>query len=241
MLRSAFRASVRPFRVARGLSGLLLALSVSATPAVAEWAAKSEDMGRHSERTVVYGGAFYGVLGGSEVDATDPSIGFEGGIATRFFGPFSLIGSAAFNTVDVDGQMAQLLDMNMRENGMSAHVTAQIDILRFRFGVRLQGLSREGWRFHPYFEAGASYTQFDVAIDTINRVAPVPFSQDPDSEPTDISTFDDSQLGAMSRFGIEADLSDKMGIDLGVSLEVLELPAGTNTMTSAGARLFYRI
>ncbi len=228
-------------RLGQVLAGLALGL-LFVSPAVADWSAVAGDLGRDESRLLLFGGGSYGVLGGSEVEDTDPTFGYEAGAGYRLWRGITLTGSWAAHTADVDGQLVQLLDVRVREDGRSGRVLGQIETSRFRAGLRLDPLGNEGWRYHPYVEVGVMHSTIEVTIDSVNGAPPVPFLQTPDdAELTDISVFDDTQLGGMARFGVEVDVMGGLGFDLGSTFEIIEFPAGTNSITTFGGRLVFRI
>jgi hypothetical protein len=202
-----------------------------AAPAAAEWVAVTGDIGRIDRTAIVHGGVQYANPAGSELEKTDPGLGFEGGVAVYLLWNLSVDLSFAMGSSDVDGQVEQLLDTSLREDGRSATVQASVDFTRVRAGVRLDSFRQEGWRVQPYVVGAVVWAKSEVTVDRVDGGAPAPGR----------ASFDSSQLGALARMGFEVELSENLGLDIAGNYEVLEFPAGTSSLTSVTGGFFYRI
>ena len=201
------------------------------TPAAAEWVAVTGDIGRTVQTATVHGGVHYANPAGSELEKTDPGLGFEAGVAVRLRWSLSLDLSLALGSSDVDGQVVQLLDSTVRDDGRSGTVQASVDFARYRAGIRLDGFRQQEWRLQTYILAAAVYAKTEVAVDLVDGAPPAPGR----------GSFDSSQIGALCRVGGEVELARHMGLDVAGNYEVLEFPTGTASLTSVTIGFFYRI
>jgi hypothetical protein len=217
---------------------MLLTWLAWVTPAAAEWVAVTGDIGRTVQTATVHGGVQYANPAGSEFGKLDPGLGFEGGVAVHLIWNLSLDLSFALGSSDVDGQVVQLLDSTVREDGRSGTVLASADFTRARAGIRIDGLRQEGWRVQTYALAAVIfYTKTEVTVDQVGG-SPLASGR---------ASFDSSQffnlrrLGALCRVGGEVELARHMGLDVAGNYEILEFPTGTASLTSVTIGFFYRI
>lgn len=189
-------------------------------------------------------GAFVGVvwstLGGSEVESVDPAIGFEVGGFVRLFPAVSVWGSAAYANHAVSAQLARLLDQPLRPDGRSGRVEGEVRMVRLRAGVRLDAMREPDWRYTPYFVVAASLSRADVTIDSIDGNSDPPPVPGPDGEPVDVTSYHDTQIGALGRLGVEFLLTESVRIDVHGSFEAAKLPPSANYSVVAGAGLGLR-
>ncbi len=214
-----------------------------AAPAAAEWVAVTGDIGLIDRTAIVHGGVQYANPAGSELEKTDPGLGFEAGAAVYLLWNLSVDLSFAMGSSDVDGQISQLLDYPVREDRRSATVQGSVDFTRVRLGVRVDGLRQDAWHLQTYVLLAAVYSKIEVTVDQIDGAPPPPDDPPPPDPPTifDAPPWDESQIGALARLGIEIELAKNMGLDIAGNYEVLEFPAGTASLASVTGGFFYRI
>lgn len=175
-------------------------------------------------RVHVFAGVDYGSLKGSEIENADPMLGFEGGASFRVMWDLSVWGSYATSSSTIQGQVVQLLDVPVRPDGRSGTVDGQIDLNRFRVGIRVDGLREAGFRVQPYLVGAAIFTSNKVKLDTVDGRAPA----------ANRRSFKDDQIGALGRFGVEAHVTSMIAIDGHLSYEIFELPPATNASAGVG-------
>lgn len=225
----------------RILGGVCLLLLAAGPAAAAEdWTPALGDLGRTATRFALHIGGNWSAITGTEVEQMDSATGYEAGISVRVFRSFSLFGGYAVSSGDVKGQVVQLLDQNVRPDGRSGNVSGQIEARRFRTGIRVDALRERNWRFQPYLLGAAVFTTTEVTIDSVDQAAPRPVPVVGGGS-ADISRFEDSQIGALARFGVEYRVVPLIGIDFNLSLEMMELPPGTNAATSVNGGITIRI
>jgi hypothetical protein len=224
---------------ARALTGLAVcaagvAFLARPSAVAAGWVPTAGDLGRSDSRYALHIGGNYGVISGAEVEGVDPGIGYEGGLSFRVLGSLSVFGSYAVNSSTVDAQLIEILDQDVRPERRSGHVEGDVETSRLRAGLRIDAHHESGWRFRPYLVGAVLFSTIDVKIDSVDNVSPPPKvpTNPPGSPPVDIRKISDEQLGAMLRFGVEYYVMRAVAIDLNVSHEVVEFPAGTNAITS---------
>jgi opacity protein-like surface antigen len=238
-------------RMVRSIRAVLVACSVAAlagsAASAAEWEATGGDLGRDTSRFALRAGARYGTMKGSEIENTDPSRGFDAGVSARVFGAVSVFAGYALDRADVDGQVLQLLDQNVRADGRSGTVKGEIETKRFRAGVRLDAYRERDWRFLPYFLIGALYSTVEARIDEVDGAPPVPIpSPDPGEPPTDISTISNEdgkavdKIGGLAGAGFEFPFGSMFALDVHGHYEAVELEAGTNSILSVGTGIVLR-
>ncbi|MGQ0723191.1 MAG: hypothetical protein ACT4PE_16705 [Candidatus Eiseniibacteriota bacterium] len=235
----------------RSIRAVLAAWSVTAlagsTVSAEEWEATGGDLGRDTSRFAVRAGLSYGAMKGSEIEKTDPSIGFDAGASARVFGVVSVFAGYAVDRADVDGQVLQLLDQNVRADGRSGTVKGEIETKRIRAGVRLDAYRERDWRFKPYFIAGVLHASVEARIDEVDGAPPTPIpSSDPGEPAKDISTISNEdegfaeKLGGLGGAGLEVSFGPMIALDLHGTFEAVELEAGTNSIASFGSGIVLR-
>lgn len=229
------RQKIRGFVVSAALAGLLLPVSASAG-----WQEVAGSLGRESGRFALRAGYNYGTMGGSEIEKTDPSTGFEIGLGYRVLGSISVVASYAMDSADVDGQLVALVDQAMRPDGRSATVRGSVETTRFRVGFRVDAYREREWRFLPYFSGGVVFSTIDVTIDSVNGAPPVPFPPDLSGNIVDISSYDDSQMGALARAGLEYPFTANVSLDVNGNVEIIEFEPGTNSIYSINTGVLLR-
>ncbi|NNE42651.1 MAG: outer membrane beta-barrel protein [Gemmatimonadetes bacterium] len=215
--------------------GLLLPVTAGAA-----WKEQAGTLGREEDRFAVRAGWSYGTMNGSEIEKTDPSTGFEVGATYRVLGSLSLAGSYATDAADVDGQLVALMDQRVRPDGRSATVLGKVETTRFRVGVRLDAYREQDWRVWPYFAGAVVFSTIDITIDSVNGAPPVPFPPDPAGNIVDISSYSDSQIGAMVRTGLEYPVASAVSVDVNGSFEIIEFEPGTNSIFAVNTGLLFR-
>lgn len=178
----------------------------------------------------VFAGVFHGTLEGTEVEKADVALGFEAGAFRHLWRAASVWVSAAMSSHDVSGQIMQLLDQDLDPTGRSVTAEGTVDVARGRAGLRLDSQHEPGWRFAPYMVAAVCFSRIEVTVDKVNGGDPLP----------SLSSFDDTQLGGMARFGVEYAVAPRVHVDVQASYEVFEFPAGTDASVHGGGGLVYR-
>jgi hypothetical protein len=215
---------MRPLLAAGVRTLTAAALVVSFGPAchADEWVERNAPLGLDEFTFLVAGGVNYGAVFGSELEHVDPSVGFWANGAFRVHEALSACVSVSHNLGQIDGQLTQILDHEVRPDGRSGHAVGEVELLRFGAGVRVDAFREMAWRWRPYAQAEVLRTQFDVTLDSVNGAPPPPGT----------SSFDDSQWGALGRAGVDYRLGDLVGLDLAGTFEFLEFPAGTSSIVS---------
>lgn len=226
-------------RIVLSLTCALLGLS-SVGRAAPAWEPVAGDLGRDRERVLLRVGIAYGVMQGSELEKMDPAKGVEAGIAVPVLGSISVTGSFALDRANVDGQVRQLLDQNLRADGRSGTVKGEVQTSRFRAGFRVDAYRESGWLFQPYFEGAAVFSAIRVTIDSVDGKAPKPVPVPGGEQLLDIGEFTDHEIGALGRAGVEYHVSSRLAVDLGGNVEIIEFQAGTNSIFSLDTGLAFR-
>ena len=217
----------------------LLPLVPSAAHAADDWEATMGELGRNASRYALHLGAGYGGWDGTEVSRVDPALGFEVAASFRAYGNYSLYAGYALASADVQGQVAELLDQKVRPDGRSGNVDGSLDVSRFRVGVRIDALREQNWRFQPYVVFAAVFSTSTVDLNSVDGAPPRP-SPNAEGELVDIRSFDDSQIGAMGRIGLEWMVLPRIGVNAAFTYEGIELPPGTHAIIGAGTGLTFR-
>jgi hypothetical protein len=230
------------FRSSRALLVACWAAAVVLPAArAAEWEATGGDLGRDTSRYALRAGARYGMMAGSELEDLDPSIGFDAGVSVRVFGVVSVFAGYALDRADLEGQVARLLDQDLRADGRSGTVRGEVETGRVRAGIRLDAYRERDWKFRPYFLIGALLSNVQATIDEIDGAPPAPVpSGDPSEPPTDVSKIEVDKTGVMAGAGLEFPIGPMLAVDLHGVYEVVELEAGTNTILSGGSGIVVR-
>jgi hypothetical protein len=199
-----------------------------------EWVAQNAELGVDEFHFLVAGGLNYGAAFGSELEHVDPSVGFWASGAYRFKPTLSACLSVAHNLGNVEGQLTQILDVNVRPDGRSGTVIGEVEMLRVGAGVRLDAFREQDWRYRPYVQAEVLRTFFSVTLDSVDGSPPL------DEPGVARSSFDDSQWGALARVGVDARINSMLGIVFGGTFEFLEFPAGTGSFVAGEAGASFR-
>ena len=195
------------------------------------WVDREGGLGLDEFRFLLSAGANYGIVNGSEVDKVDPSIGIHASVAYRLFSAVSLCASVGRNASSIDAQVTQLLDVQMREDGRSASVKGDVTMTRLGAGARLDAFREQNWRYRPYVQAELLLSKLELAIDTVDGAVPR----------SEVAKFDDTQIGALGRAGLDLRVTERFGLDLSVTHEILEFPAGTSGISTGQAGLSVRL
>lgn len=195
------------------------------------WVAREGGLGVDEFKFLLSAGLNYGIVNGSELEKVDPSIGLNVNVAYRLFSAVSLCASVGRNTSSVDAQVIQLLDQQMREDGRSASTKADVTMTRLGAGARLDAFREQNWRYRPYIQAEVLLSKFELAIDSVDGGPPR----------SEIDGFSDTQIGALGRAGLDVRVTERFGLDLSVSHEVLEFPAGTSGISTGQAGVSVRL
>ena len=112
-----------------------------------------------------------------------------------------------------------------------------------RVRIRLDALREKNWRFRPYLVGAVVFSNLDVTLDSVDgKNPPDRVTGDPPDYPlVDVSSFSDSQLGGLARFGLEYGLTGSVALDVSGTYEVIEFPSGTNTMSAGNAGVVIRL
>ncbi len=207
-----------------------LLLSASNAPA-AEWVDRDSGLGLDEFRAVLSAGPNYGIVNGAEVERVDPSLGFSVNGAFRLMSSLSIAASVASNTGSVDGQLRQLQDVNFREDGRSATVVGEVRMFRFGVGARLDAFRTEPWRYRPYVVAQVLRSRIETTVDSVDGGAPRP----------GVASLSSTHWGALGRAGVDVRFTSRLGLDVFMTHEILEFPAGTAGISTAQAGVSVRI
>lgn len=217
---------------------LLLAPAVGAAPA---WEPVAGDLGRDRDRFLVRVGIAYGVMRGSELEKMDPAKGFDVGVAVPVLGSLSVLGSVAVDRANIDGQVRQILDQDVRPDGRSGTVQGEVETRRLRAGIRVAAYRELDWKFTPYLEAAVVLSEIKVTLDSVDGVEPQPIPvPDGSGQVLDISEYSDNEIGALGRAGVEYHVTQRFSVDLCGNVEIIEFQAGTNSIYSLGSGLTAR-
>ncbi len=217
-------------------------LFASVVQAEDAWEASLGELGRSSTRFGLHISAGYSAVSGNEVEQVESAVGYEAGLSVRVLGNLSIFGSYAVATGDLEGQLVQILDQKIRSDGRSGNASGDLELSRWRVGVRVDALREKNWPWQPYFLGAVVFSSSEVTLDSVDQSSPpLPVSAGIGQPLIDIRTIKDSQTGALARLGLEYLLTPTIGVDLNFTYEVIELPPGTNANSSINAGLTFRI
>ncbi|MEZ5066428.1 MAG: hypothetical protein R3B81_17000 [bacterium] len=215
------------------------ALLLAAGSAQAEWQATQGDLGRSEARAILRaGGAWAGPTGG-DVDKTKPGVNYQAAAAYRVWGMFSVCGSFATGSFDVDGQVVSLIGQYVRSDLRSGNVSGSYEPQRLRLGLRFEALRTETSRVVPYLEGGALFTTTKFTIDSVDRSTPG-FAPNADGEIQSVAQFERSTTGAFLRGGVEWLTAGPVGVYTEATFDAVSIPAGLHSIVSVGAGISLR-
>jgi hypothetical protein len=234
---SAARSLATPPRLGWGAFALWLTVvpAVSAVP----WQADVGNLGRTAHRYAFHIGGSYGILTGSEVPDTESGPGFEVAASSRVWSSLSVYVGYARHSSNVQGQIAQLLDTNVRPDGRSGTVDGKILVPRLRGAVRVDAFRAQDWKFQVYAQGGVLYSFVEATLETIDGEPPEPY-EGPDGTLVDPGTITADLLGMFGRVGADYLVGQRLGLDGSFTWEVVDPPAGTNDLVTFAAGAVFR-
>jgi hypothetical protein len=195
-----------------------------------DWVPGEGELGADQSRFILSLNLAYSDVSGSELEKVDPSPGICAGAAMRVFSLVSACASVSRNSSSVEGQITQLLDQDVRLDGRSANVVADVTLLRVGAGARIDSVREEKWRYRPYALGEVLFAKTNVKLDRVDGAPP---------QVTD--SYSEFYFGALGRVGVDVRFTPNWGVDVSGTYEILEFPAGTAMVASVGAGVAYRI
>lgn len=209
----------------------MLWLGLAAPAGATAWEAAAGDLGRNAHRFAVHFGASYGVLTGNEVPKTEAGPGFEAGVSWRVLSSLSLYAGGAWHTSNVKGQIASLLDVNVRPDGRSGTVEGKIVTPRLRGGLRVDAYRMQDWKFQVYFVGGAMFSFVEATLDSIDGAPPSPY-ESPAGFLVDPGTITADLFGLFGRVGVDYLVGSRLAVDANFTFETIDPPPGTNDLST---------